>query len=203
MGTPDFPQADEARGFFDLGDEDEALARAAELDARFVVTSSIETARPGSIGERLHGHAGAARGGLAHLGRFRLLVEGPPGGVAIGAASAPRQGEAPYKLFERVAGAELVVAAAPGDAVVANLDLRTPDGRRLRWTARGQGDADGRARLRVPYPTEAGREGLAPLHTRAEGPYRVRVAGRTFEARVAEADVVEGRQVVVATGDAS
>ncbi len=178
-----------ARDFFALASEDEALARARRLGARYVVTSSVETREPDGVGGRLHAGDGGARGGRSHLGRFRLVAEGPRGGIAVGATGALLQAEIPYKLFEIVPGAVIELAAAPGELAVARIDLRSPSGRRVRWVGRATAGPDGRVRLRVPYATGDS------LPTRAEGPYRLQVGERSLRVEVAEDDVLGGRSL--------
>jgi hypothetical protein len=70
--------------------------------------------------------------------------------------------------------------------VTASVPLESPAGRRFVYRARGRGEADGRARLRVPYAT------LGKAPTRALGPYRVRAGERLFRVEVPEQAVREG-----------
>jgi hypothetical protein len=109
------------------------------------------------------------------------------GAVGKGAQERPA-----FKLYEHVAGAELVGAAPPGTRVEASLALRTEPGRALLWRTSARADADGRFSIRVPYPTRGGPPGVA-----SEGPYVV--AGGDREARVAvdEAAVRAGAKVEV------
>ena len=61
-------------------------------------------------------------------------------------------------------------------------------------TGKGHHSEDGVARLRVPYATGP------PLHEEAvasEGPYRVRIGDEVHAVAVSEADVQEGRVVVL------
>jgi hypothetical protein len=141
-----------------------------------------------------------------HVERFRLVTEGPPGGLPLWTSfpsAAPPRGTIPYKLFEIVEGAVLEVSAAPGDVVRAALELATPIGRRLRFVAAARADGDGAARLRVPYPTEpngamAAAEGPARVH--ATGPYRVEVGGISHVISVGEEDVRSGAAIRVGAG---
>lgn len=78
--------------------------------------------------------------------------------------------------------------------MIVTLRLASPAGRRIDYEANAIAGADGVARLRVPYATGP------PLHAEAvapEGPYRVRLGGGVRAVAVSEADVQEGRVVVV------
>jgi hypothetical protein len=125
--------------------------------------------------------------------RFRLVTEGPRGGRPLtdlisGVAAAD---VAPYKLFEKVRGAELEVHAAPDSEVDATLTLHSPLGRRFDYVARADTGADGIARLRVPYASD----GTTPV--RARTPWHVRSNGVTQPAIVTEQAVQRGETVVV------
>ncbi|MEZ4215046.1 MAG: hypothetical protein R3E88_01080 [Myxococcota bacterium] len=160
-------------------DEARAVALARELRARYVVAS--RGLRRGGMSERLHTDDGAPRGDAPALAHFRLVAEGPKGGVGLqdmfGGRAAPDA--VPYKLFEVVEGAVLEVAAPPSSRVEVAVDVATPTGRRFAWRSATAAGADGVARLRVPYatgspPADAPSPGAA---ARAEGPVRVRVDG--------------------------
>jgi hypothetical protein len=87
-----------------------------------------------------------------------------------------------------VAGAQLEVAAPPGAPVEAELAVATGAGRRFLFRAVGRADAEGVARLRVPYAT--GARGAV----RTAAAWRVRADGRDAGgAAVSEAAVREGR----------
>jgi dolichyl-diphosphooligosaccharide--protein glycosyltransferase len=176
--------------FFELRGEGRAVALAAKLGARYVVTQHFPDLQPGSLGARLQLGDGL---GEPPLSRFRLVTEGPPGGRPLGdLLGLPRPEQVvPYKLFEVVRGAVLEAEGAPGEAVEAELELGTPLGRRLVYRAAGRVGADGLAHLRVPYPSTSS----APV--RALGPWRLRVGDAVRPARVDEDDVREGRVVVV------
>ncbi|HEX5068021.1 MAG TPA: STT3 domain-containing protein [Myxococcota bacterium] len=66
--------------------------------------------------------------------------------------------EAPpvYKLFERVAGAEVSGRAAPGAPLEVALSLRTNRGRAFLYQTQVAAGADGRYRVRLPYATDGG-----------------------------------------------
>jgi dolichyl-diphosphooligosaccharide--protein glycosyltransferase len=169
-------------------DESEAAAALERLDARYLVTTGAMASPGPRIAQRLHARNGAAFAGHPHLGRFRLVLAGPLGGRGFPGWPAAH-GEPPYKLFERVAGAVIEVAAPPGGAVLAELGLRTDAGFRFDFTAREVADAGGRARLRVPYASEP-MAGVAP-----DGPWRLRVGDRELRADVSDGDVRAGAHV--------
>jgi hypothetical protein len=120
------------------------------------------------------------------------VTEGPPSGISIGNLSQPRPtGDIPYKLFEIVPGALLRVPAEPGAAVSAELTIRTPTLRRFTYRATAEADAEGVARLRVPYATET----EAPARPLA--PYAVRAGERAYEVVVSDVQVREGAAIDV------
>lgn len=170
--------------FLTTESEDEAVAIAERLHTPFVLTAEEGQDDPAAIAQRLHRDDGSALGDGANLGRFRLLAEGPIGGIPLSwHFEAGRRRAIPYKLFELVPGALLEVPAAPGAAVVAELPLSTATGRNFVFRARAVADDAGIARLRLPYATD----GAGP--TRAQGSYRV--AGRGL-VPVSEQAVREG-----------
>jgi asparagine N-glycosylation enzyme membrane subunit Stt3 len=181
-----------AYAFFATRSEREAVEIATRLRTRYVVTAVHAALRryPAPVQRRLHADDGSARRGSRHLERFRLVTEGPAGGRPFFPVEEPRS-VPPYKLFEVVEGAVLEVRAAPRAVVRAELDVETPIGRRFRYRAVARADAGGLARLRVPYATEAGPP------TRANGPWRVRVADTELAVEVSERDVLEGGVVRV------
>jgi len=178
-----------ARDFLGLTDEREAFERAGRLRVRYAVTMP-EPGSPASLNERLHVADGNATGGRARLEHFRLVTEGPPGGVPLLAPFGLRTppGTLAYKLFEIVPGAVLELRTQPGAAVEASLDVETPTPRRFTQVARAIADDQGLARIRLPYPTRT------TLPTRALGPWRVDTGdgGRTL-VDVTEEDVSSGR----------
>jgi dolichyl-diphosphooligosaccharide--protein glycosyltransferase len=174
--------------FLTTGSEAEAVALTRELETPWVLTAE-EGARgdAAAVASRLQHDDGSARSGRAHLAHFRLLVEGPRGGVPIALAAGAGTGRSlPYKLFERVESATLDVPAPPGEAVEALLAVKTSAGRRFRFRATGRAGPDGRARLLVPYSTEQ----AGPTH--ALGPWRVRSPLGEWRVRVPERAVREG-----------
>jgi dolichyl-diphosphooligosaccharide--protein glycosyltransferase len=182
----------EVNRFFAARSEAEAVEITAHLATPYVVTAlhSVLRAHAGTLQRRLHERDGSAAGEGAHLEHFRLVTEGPKGGLPF--LPLPEESHLPpYKLFERVAGAVLEAHAPPGEAVRAELPLETPGGRRFVFRAAARADAEGVARLRVPYATEP----VAP--TRASGLWRVHAPGGERAVAVSERDVVDGRVVPV------
>ena len=178
--------------------EAEALALARQLQARYVMTSS--SAVPGTVEGWLHYADGRETRRFSATGSFRLVTEGPKRGVHLSRSFQVAGGgqddpsTLPYKLFERVEGAVLEVRAPPGEEVRASLRLESPSGRRIDYQSRAVANAEGVARLRVPYATGP------PLHAEvaaAVGPYRVRSAGTARAVSVTEADVQSGAVVSV------
>ncbi|MEN8181261.1 MAG: STT3 domain-containing protein [Myxococcota bacterium] len=157
---------------------------------RYVLTGWQPRWRKGSLQQRLHALDGRGEGELPALDRFRLIAEGPENGVPL--ATPPRGSRpTPYKLFEVVEGARLLVEAAAGEEVTAEVTIQASGKRRFRHRISALADANGRATLRVPYATGTGAE-IGPT-----GPYRVRSAGVLHLVHVNDADVMEGRTVVV------
>ena len=174
--------------------ESEALAWAEVLKGRYLITHAEEA--KGSVAQRLHAGEGAAEPGRPALTHFRLIVEATPGGRGVGEIFRPRRDErAPYKLFEIVPGAELVIETGAGERVSLLLDLRSNQGRRFQYRAGAVADAKGEARLRVPYSTEVAPAPGAPRRTVALGLYRVESGGRVEALRVSEDAVLGGEEV--------
>jgi hypothetical protein len=171
--------------------ESEAVAIALELRTPYVVTvDAVFEGSVGSVAERLQRFDGRARGGLPHLERFRLVTEGPRGGVPVRAAFEARQRSvAPHKLFEIVRGAVLEVPTEPGQKVRAEVRLSTPAGRRFSFRAEATADERGFAHLRVPYANDA------QLPTRTLGPYLVHAGERSWQVHVPDAAVLDGSPV--------
>lgn len=111
------------------------------------------------------------------LHHFRLLFET--------AAREPVRG---LRIFERVAGARLVVDGAPAGGLRLSYEWRTPEGQAHRWRALVETRA-GRAETVLPYSSELPSAGQQAAW-RVEGP-----DGRTAELRVAEGDVQAGGTV--------
>jgi asparagine N-glycosylation enzyme membrane subunit Stt3 len=184
----------DARRFYEVRSEAEALGISRSLGARYVMTTERGAPTAQHFVDRLHVDDGSARAEGPHAERFRLVTEAPPGGKAFPfepVGPGPRSGIL-YKLFERVEGARLVVEAAPGTPVHARATITAQTGRRFHFEAAGSASDGGVAELRVPYATEPA--GAAAF---AEAPYQVAAGGASGAARVAEADVAEGREVRV------
>ena len=180
-----------AARFYGVEDEAEALALAERLQAPYVITMHFPGTPPGAFASRLQQSDGLGPGGAT--GRFRLVTEGPRGGRPMSdllRLPPPRDGVA-YKLFEVVEGARLQVHGPPGALVQASLVLRTPAGRSLDVVHRARLGDDGRAELRVAYPSDAS----APV--RAASPWRVRIGDASWIAQVSEREVRSGALVPV------
>ncbi len=184
--------------------ERRAVALADQLQTRYVVTMS--SAAPGRLEGWLHSRDGLPQPGWPRTEHFRLVTEGPARGVPYAASiqalgflvrnpiDAGGAGAAPYKLFEIVEGALLEIHDEPGVDVIAEIVLRTPIGRTIRFDARGRTDEKGLVRLRVPYPTET------PIARKVAGtrePYRISSPAGNSTAHVSEKQVREGAVVVV------
>jgi hypothetical protein len=92
-----------------------------------------------------------------------------------------------------VEGAVLQVRAEPDAEMRAELWLVTPLGRRFRYRSVTRANADGIARLRVPYATDSA------TAVTAEGPYRIFSAGKVRRVEVPDRAVLRG-EVVGETG---
>jgi dolichyl-diphosphooligosaccharide--protein glycosyltransferase len=163
---------DAVNRFLRTESEEEALGIAKRLGTPFVLTAEEGEAPSAAVAQRLQREDGSARPDAAHLGHFRLVAEGPDGGIPIAWLFAPTQKKViPYKLFEIVEGAQVEVPAEPGQAVVAELPISTSTGRNFVFRARAVADEAGIARLRLPYATDAS----GP--TQATGGYRISGVG--------------------------
>ncbi|MDJ0867445.1 MAG: hypothetical protein QNK03_15145 [Myxococcota bacterium] len=175
-----------ATALLETTDEAESVAIADRVRARFVVTAAGPGGAPRTLASRLQRDDGNATAELPRLERFRLITEGPRGGrplTDLRGLRRPRR-VVPYKLFEVVPGALLEVEAEV--PVEASITLVTPLGRRFSYRARAAPDADGVARLRVPYASQT----EAPV--RAAGPWKIRVGEREWSAAVSDAQVLSG-----------
>src|SRR5262249_25461174 len=179
--------------FFETESEEEALRIAHELKARFVVTADFGgDSKPAILYRRQRADGCGLKDGPC-LGHFRLVTEGPNGGMAIGTLYGlplPRP-NVRYKLFEIVEGARLELRGAPKAPVSVQAELRTPIGRHAHYAAGGTLGDDGVAIMRVPYPTE--RSG--PVF--ATGPYQVVIGDRVDRVEVSEAQVRNGDQISI------
>jgi hypothetical protein len=192
----DPPHFGAAHGFYVLGREERAVELMESLGAPYVVTMEYGPLLPASVASRLQRRDGLATGEEPALARFRLITEGPAGGRALtelfGVPTPP--GTVPYKLWQAVAGARVEVDARPGAEVEASLPIVTPAGRRFRYRTHALADADGIARLRLPYATDARHP------ARAAGRLRVVADGVVRHVSVTDRDVLEGAVVAVRGG---
>ena len=181
--------------FFRARTEEQAISLANALKGRFVVTNRSDPRE--TIAGRLHHRDGRRGPDGARLEHFRLVTESTPGRVGFDLMFDKRGDDEPheervsYKLFEIVKGAVLEVAGEPGKRVSASVSLTSADGRSFTYAASGAMDANGRSRLRVPYATGGAHA------VRANGPYRVSTGFDLARVHVDEADVLEGRTVLV------
>jgi asparagine N-glycosylation enzyme membrane subunit Stt3 len=179
--------------FFGMRDEAAAIAEAERLKTPYVVTTEYGGPVSWTLVNRLHNGDGSALAGEPAYGRFRLVTEGPAGGLTIGEqfGRGVRSDGVPYKLFQIVPGAELEAHAAPGTPVSAEVLVRTPTPRVFTWRTSAVAGADGVARLRVPYATQTS------VPTRPVQPYRVTVGDVAHAVTVPEEAVTTGATVQV------
>jgi dolichyl-diphosphooligosaccharide--protein glycosyltransferase len=175
--------------------EEPALATLRELQVRYVVSSWQPSYPAGSLLHQLHELDGLESSERRALSHFRLVAEGPAGGVPLAAilAATDAAQPVPYKLFEVVEGAILEVELEPGARASASAEVVTAEGRRFRYRARGVADASGVARIRVPYASEG-----PPGPARAQAGWRIEAGGRLRCAEVSEEAVRRGAVVRVA-----
>ena len=173
------------QAFYRQIDEQAAFRELKTRRIRYVVTSDAGRGAPASMLHRLHHDDGSLVEGRPALGHFRLVTEGPPRGVPLGAlgAGAPDFVDAPYKLFEAVDGVVLkVTGSRPGRRVFVELEVATPTGRTFSYRASARASRQGVARVRVPYAAEA---------------YAVRTDSGLHEVAVREDQVVSGQEIEV------
>lgn len=126
---------------------------------------------------------------------LRLLHASPT--VVRRSPISPWAGPTPYGwVWERVAGATVVLEAEPGAACSLEVELEYPgpDGaplERVRYLRRGEANDAGRCRLRLPYAT-TGPNGDGRVRSA-----RWRAGAREGELRVSEEAVREGRYLLV------
>jgi asparagine N-glycosylation enzyme membrane subunit Stt3 len=179
--------------FFGRVSEVEAVEIAEGLGCHYVVTNLGGNDDPLTFLNRLHVDDGRALAEHSPLSRFRLVTEGPAGGVPLAALyrSIPDDRSIPFKLFELVPGALLEIEATPDARIFVELSVRTPLRRTFTWSADVQADEAGLAQLRVPYATHT------RLPTRPDGPYRIQVGDEMRHAQVSDRDVRNGLTVRV------
>ncbi|UCE85390.1 MAG: glycosyltransferase family 39 protein [Deltaproteobacteria bacterium] len=156
------------------------------LNTPYVVSTDFDWPDADVFLNRLHRDDASARDERPAIPQLRLLTESLPSG----------RGGSRFKLFELVKGAVLQIEAAPETSVEARVRLRTNSGRRFVWSNRGVADAEGRARLRVPYSTG---DPVAPTY--ATGPVKVFLERGVRTVHVREVDVREGRTIPVGRDD--
>jgi dolichyl-diphosphooligosaccharide--protein glycosyltransferase len=85
---------------------------------------------------------------------YRLLYESPSDWRFSGLTSKR------YKVFGVVPGAKIIVQSEPGSTIIADIRLRTNQGRKFTWRTSRLTDKDGHTTLRLPYATETARTAL-------------------------------------------
>ncbi len=192
----DAEKYDRATAFYHVPTEAEAAAIARELGARYVVTQlqGVAGQSLGAFVAQLHIRDGAVAGGRPALEHFRLVTESPAADLRPASARRTQRRPKPpipFKLFEWVEGAVLEVRGEPGELLTAQVPITTPVMRRFLYRAASRADASGTARVRVPYSTDGS------AHARATDPYTVRIGGASWQVRVPDAAVREGRVIRV------
>jgi len=172
--------------------DDETWNILERLETRYIVTNWMPGYRRNSLTLRLHAQDGRGVKGEPPVDRIRLIAEGPAGGLPLAAyfTATPRNA-IPYKLFQLVEGALLEIEGETGTPVLATVRVKPPGRRPFLYRVRDQIDASGRARLRIPYSTDA------RLPVRARGPVRVAIGKEVVEVEISERDVLEGRRIQV------
>jgi hypothetical protein len=181
-----------ASHYFDVEDEELAYRTAQELGARYTIATAQGSGQalppsPQSVGRRLWRWLGNAGPDSPALARHRLLWVGDLSGQprAIGAPALDR-----VAIFEIVPGAWVEGEAEALARVEFELRLGCGAGY-IRYGASATASQEGRYGIRLPYPTDAP---VSP-EVRAEGPYRVRSAGKSGELQLREVDVRAGATV--------
>jgi asparagine N-glycosylation enzyme membrane subunit Stt3 len=187
-----------AREFYTTRRPERALEIVDALGVRYVVTEARGRASPVFV-DALHATDDRSVRGRPSTGRLRLAassdaVRSSGGGGNRAPGTLP---DAAFKLFEVVPGAVLRVDAEPGSRVVAEIELRTPTGVSEPYRTSAVTDAEGAARLRVPYATS--QQGFVST---AET-FTVRAGDRSLRYRVSEDDVRAGREVRSLPGPAA
>lgn len=166
---------------FYLSPEAEVAGDAAERGVRYVVSQ-----RPADFLSQRPGPGDLARAlfDVAPLERHRLRFE------SRGLRWTDPEAEPVYRVYELVAGAQIVGRSAPGATVEVRAGVSTSRGRRFFYERRVAADGDGTWRVRVPYATAGGPEALqvAPL-------YRLRCGEEVRGVAVPEDAVREGAVV--------
>ena len=172
-----------------------ALKTLEALEARYVMTVARNWKRL-AFADHLHLRNESSVRGRPTTGRLRLaaasrtaqsLSKRPDG-------TTERTKEVPFKLFELVAGALLIVQAEPGSEVWAEIQVAPQNMRGMPYRTWARADASGVARVRVPYATH--QQGAVATSER----WRVQVGERELFYEVNEADVLMGRAVDTPSG---
>ena len=177
--------------FFFAESEEPALSIAKRLQTPWVATAEAGGELPAaSMMRRLHRDDGSSATDLPHLEHFRLVTEGPKGGMPIAALfETERRQVVPYKLWEIVPGAVLQIVISPGETIEARLAVKTPTGRRFVYRAHAVADPEGIASLRVPYATSS------KTGTRTGPHYVIEGDGKRWQANVPEAAIRKNETV--------
>ena len=111
---------DDATRFYTEADATVAIEALERLAPRFVVTAASAFLPPMPYAQQLHRGDGFHRGEPVCGPCFRLVTEGPERGTPSRSMLSVRTrwSFVPYKLFERVAGARIEIAASPGSRVL-------------------------------------------------------------------------------------
>jgi asparagine N-glycosylation enzyme membrane subunit Stt3 len=166
--------------------------------ARYWMTSEAFWLREGSFVHFLHRGDGVRWSVFNSAQNLRLVAESLPGTrptFASFPSGAPER-ITPYKLWERVEGALLLVQTNAAERVRVELDVVTNTGRPFRYAAATRADAQGVARLRVPYSTENRAQGKSII-THAASLYTVASADHRLSIAVADAQVLRGATIFV------
>jgi asparagine N-glycosylation enzyme membrane subunit Stt3 len=166
--------------------------------ARYWMTSEAFWLREGSFVHFLHRRDGVQQSGFKGAENLRLVAESLPGTRASFTAfpGGMPEGITPYKLWERVEGALLLVQTNAAERVRVELDVVTNTGRPFRYVAATRADIEGVARLRVPYSTENRAQGTGAI-THAASAYTVVSAHHRVSVSVAEPQVLQGATIFV------
>ncbi|MFP8877483.1 MAG: hypothetical protein VCB99_11385, partial [Myxococcota bacterium] len=179
-----------ARNFYDSSRQVDAMESIDALGVRYVVSAARDR-KPLGFADHLHLRNESSVRGRPTTGRLRLVAAAAPikNYKRTSGRSRKMKLEIPFKLFEIVPGAQLVVEAEAGSKVSAKLQLVYRQEGKVFYSTVGTAGADGIARLRVPYATNQ----IGAISTR--GPWWVKTADRRIAYWVDESDIREGREV--------
>ncbi|MGE4652536.1 MAG: hypothetical protein AAEJ53_16745 [Myxococcota bacterium] len=186
----DFEKYRFAKDFYEAMQQLGAMKSVDALGVRYVVSTARDW-KPLAFADHLHARNESSVRGRPTTGRLRLVAAAAPIKKQKRTSGRSRKMtlEIPFKLFEVVAGAQLVVEAEAGSKVSAKIQLIYPQEGKVFYTTVGTAGADGIARLRVPYATRQ----RGAIST--QGPWWVKTADRRIAYWVDEPDVREGREV--------